>query len=339
MSTSIENLKQNNLKDIESQINGTKQQFTIFSDKIISLNNMATPTRKIDINQYKSGLLNEIEQLKEQIEETENDKENIQKQIGKIDSICQIIDSIYQKDYNGKINDFNDTVSMINTKLTTLNSDFVEKLRVLNNDLFNFTIKKIELESTLTKQFEEKVVGKITKNKISGPEVEMSDIAFKKDYSEIEITYRFNKFDGNYKPALDPAEYIGIFRIRYIPFPIVGQKLFRPFRENGATVFEIGLSFGSYIVSSNEYREGSFSMKRLGVAFAISEKLFSEDAEILALCLTYDFHSFASIGFGANFGKIDDDKKIRPYFSFGINKQAFESVIKYLTENLLGVNK
>jgi hypothetical protein len=66
-----------------------------------------------------------------------------------------------------------------------------------------------------------------------------------------------------------------------------------------------------------------FSLRRLGVAFVITNQLFSKDAVVRALALTYDFNSYGSIGIGANF----PGERVELYVSFGINKKAFEDVI------------
>lgn len=338
LSTMINNIRNENLEDIKKQIEEANIKFKKFSETIGELNTKTIPPDKVDIIN-KVEFIKVIEELKLQLDKTEIDTENIKKNIGTIDSLSNMIELIYQNEYSNQIKNLNSNVSDINSNISELNSKFIENLRNFNKDLIYFTLQKIELDITLTKQFERTLKSKTIDKKISGPGVEITDLTNGEDYSEIEITYRFNSFDGNYKTALDPAENIGIFRIRYIPFPIIGNRLFRPFQDNGPTVFEVGLSFGFGIVSNKEYKDGFFSPKRFGIAFAISDKLFSENAEILAICLTYDFHSFASIGFGANFGKIDENKKVRPYYSLGINKRAFDGLIKFITENIFGLGK
>jgi hypothetical protein len=166
----------------------------------------------------------------------------------------------------------------------------------------------------------------------SGPSVKKSDITI--DLSEIErpkagILYRNYKSSLRRLPALDPAERMGIFRIRYVPFPIVGTKrqprmnLVTPLGENSTAVFEIGLAFGDAIVPGDEFVVPEFSFRRLGFAFAITEKLFGNEAEIIGLALTYDFNSYGSIGLGGNFAQ----DEVHGYASFGINKKAFEAVL------------
>ena len=162
----------------------------------------------------------------------------------------------------------------------------------------------------------------------SGPSVRPSDIIVDPDFSGVTILYRNYKRSLRFMPALDPAERMGIFRIRYVPFPIVGMggnpkpTLRGPLGDNPA-VFEVGMAFGDAIVPGDEFVVPEFSFKRLGVAFAITEKLFDDDALIIGLALTYDFNSYGSIGVGGNFAQ----KETHPYFSFGINKKAFEAVL------------
>jgi hypothetical protein len=147
------------------------------------------------------------------------------------------------------------------------------------------------------------------------------------------ILYRNYKRDLRFMPALDPSEKMGIFRLRYVPFPIVGtpgrkkMTLQAPTGDN-PTVFEIGLAFGDAIVPGDEFVMPEFSMRRLGIAFAVTEKLFSNDAKIIGLVLTYDFNSYGSIGLGGNFAQ----EEIHGYASIGINKRAFEEVISALSK-------
>ena len=164
----------------------------------------------------------------------------------------------------------------------------------------------------------------------TGPSVQKSDVVVNKDLSGARLLYRNYKENLRKMLAADPAERLGIFRIRYVPFPIVGlpdgskTKLI-PFSGDGSKqVFEIGLSFGDAIVPGDDFVVPEFSIKRLGIALAISEKLFSSDAQIKAIALTYDFNSYGSIGIGGNFAQ----DVIRGYASFGINQKAFQQLLK-----------
>lgn len=167
----------------------------------------------------------------------------------------------------------------------------------------------------------------------SGLSVRKSDLVVEDDFQHAKILYRNYKSSLRRMPALDPAEKLGIFRIRYVPFPIVGTAsrtslhLERPMSSESPTVFEIGLAFGDAIVPGDEFVIPEFSWRRLGIAFAITEQLFSDEASILGIALTYDFNSYGSLGVGGNFA----DSRIRGYASFGINKKAFEAVVTELS--------
>ncbi len=202
----------------------------------------------------------------------------------------------------------------------------VEKMKnvvSLNREVENL---KDSLKSVITRQLE---VG-LTDTSYVGISVRKSDIVFSEDLSTARILYRNYKSALRQMPALDPAERMGIFRIRYVPFPIYGSddkptmNLRRPFTIGSPTVFEVGLAFGDAIVPGDDFVIPEFSWRRLGVAFAITEQLFADSAQVVALALTYDFNSYGSIGIGGNFA----GSAAHGYASFGINKKAFEAVIK-----------
>ncbi len=170
----------------------------------------------------------------------------------------------------------------------------------------------------------------LTDTSYIGPSVTSSDLVIGDDLKSARILYRNYKGSLRRMPALDPAERMGIFRIRYVPFPIVGSdtnprmNLKRPFAAGSPAVFEVGLAFGDALVPGDDFVVPAFSWQRLGVAFAITQQLFSDSAQVLALAVTYDFNSYGSIGVGANFA----GKAAHGYLSFGINKQAFDALMK-----------
>ncbi len=90
------------------------------------------------------------------------------------------------------------------------------------------------------------------------------------------------------------------------------------------TVFEASLALGDVIVPGDDFVVPEFSLQRLGIAFAITEQLFSDSTPIIGLALTYDFNSYGSIGIGGNFA----GKAAHGYGSWGISKKVFEAVIK-----------
>ncbi|HLX11789.1 MAG TPA: hypothetical protein VKS81_03145, partial [Bacteroidota bacterium] len=165
----------------------------------------------------------------------------------------------------------------------------------------------------------------------SGPSIRRSDIIIDDSLQTARILYRNYKEALRYHVALDPAERMGIFRVRYVPFPIVGRKdsTFRLLTfASEEPVFEVGLNFGDYTIAGDEYVLPEFSLSRLGVAMAITPKLFGQDADIIGLAFTYEFNSYASIGLGGNFAQ----NEIHSYMSFGINKKAFDNLIKGLAK-------
>ncbi len=231
-----------------------------------------------------------------------------------------------------EIDDFISINSKLETKIERLNTkmDSISKanynFRRLQDSLSNFENKKLEIADDIRNR----ILDELTDTTFSGISVRKSDIIIDPEFAYARILYRNYKLSLREMPALDPVESEGIFRIRYIPFPVTATKnnekvrLFRPFDDNSTTVFEIGLSFGDRYIASDKIIIEPFSFNRFGFAFAITEELFSEDAQILALALTYDFNSYASLGVGANLAQQD----VTPYFSFGINQRAFKAVMK-----------
>lgn len=171
----------------------------------------------------------------------------------------------------------------------------------------------------------------------SGPSVQKSDIVIYDDLSRFRILYRNNKSALRYMPALDPVERMGIFRARYVPFPIYGKPgsgtckdlrlaLRGPSSDN-PTVFEFGLTFGETIVPGDDFVMPEFSLRRFGVAIALTQQVFSSKADLIGLALTYDVNTYCSLGVGGNFAK----GEVHPYASIGINKRAFENLLGELS--------
>jgi hypothetical protein len=189
--------------------------------------------------------------------------------------------------------------------------------------------QELAIDSVKRNLTEELEVG-LTDTSYIGPSVRSSDLIIDDDFKSARILYRNYKGSLRMMPSLDPAERMGIFRIRYVPFPIVGtddnprMNLKRPFATGSPAVFEVGLAFGDALVPGDDFVVPAFSWQRLGIAFAITQQLFSDSAQVLALAVTYDFNSYGSIGFGANFA----GKAAHSYMSFGINKKAFDELIK-----------
>lgn len=184
-------------------------------------------------------------------------------------------------------------------------------------------------KDTLRSNIFNEIIGEFADTSFSGPAIRKSDLIIEDDFKSARLLYRYYKNNLRYRKVLDPAESLGIFRARYIPLPVVGTprdnkvQLLRPMEANVPVVFEVGLAFGDEVVSGDNTFEPAFSLSRLGVAIVITEKLFKADAEILGIAFTYDFNSYASIGFGRNLAQ----GQSYPYFSFGINKKAFEQLL------------
>lgn len=160
----------------------------------------------------------------------------------------------------------------------------------------------------------------------AGEGIQKADIIFYDDYERAKLLYRNYRINNRAQVALDPAEKLSIFRIRYVPFPVVDMELGGPSRSGFPVVFEIGVNFGNEVIATNEYMKPELSLKRLGISTAITPKLFAEDAQILALLVTYEFNAYASIGAGYNFGT-RAEKGSQTYFSFGINQKAFQRLV------------
>ncbi|MEQ9229093.1 MAG: hypothetical protein RIF46_00310 [Cyclobacteriaceae bacterium] len=192
----------------------------------------------------------------------------------------------------------------------------------------NDYLTKYVLSSTIVQDsLKRRLLHEIYNPNFSGAGIQQSDIKFDEHYKNVSILYRNYRGENRSLVALDPAEKLSIFRVRYVPFPVVGNKLYGPAHPEAPPVFEIGVTFGNQVIASNEYVKPEFSIQRLGIAVAVTPKLFQPDAEIQALLLTYDFNAYASIGIGANFGTLKDDKGRMSYLSFGINQRAFRALL------------
>jgi hypothetical protein len=163
---------------------------------------------------------------------------------------------------------------------------------------------------------------RLADQEFSGPSVLRSDIVLV-GTTRARVLYRNYKTSLRSMRALDPAEYLGVFRLRYVPFVVVGGRFDPTFTDGSNAVFEVGLAFTDVAVPGDEFVRPELSLGRLGVAFAITRDLFKSTAEVRALALTYDFNAYGSLGVGANF----KGEAVESYFSFGINRRAFEDVL------------
>lgn len=263
-------------------------------------------------------------------------------------SILDLIDSV--KIINiGKIAELNEQLFKINTLINKSNNEnlsinqsvielmgkfkeFMSYIDDLSKKSLNRTQEQMQFIKDLKKELKNSI-NQQAKN--SGPSINESDIIFTFENNEInlKILYRNYKKELRQLVSLDPAEKSGIFRVRYIPFPIIGNKLYKPMQNNSIYVFEFGLGFGNIAFAGDDFIKPVLSAERLGIAFAISSELFNKNAKVMAIVLTYDFNAYGSIGIGANFKSAGDESdNIQPYFSFGINKGAFEDLVKGLNK-------
>lgn len=213
-----------------------------------------------------------------------------------------------------------------------LDSEFInninERLAPFGNSVRQqkLVAKYIASKEFLIDSLKGNLITKLTDKDFTGIGIQKSDIVFDKEYKNAKILYRNYRIENRTLVALDPAEKLSIFRLRYIPFPVIGSNLEGPAREGIPIVFEAGITFGNQVITSNEFAKPELSIKRLGVAVAFTPQLFAKDAKILALLFSYDFNAYASIGVGANFGTLSINGP-DPYFSFGINQKAFQRLV------------
>jgi hypothetical protein len=230
------------------------------------------------------------------------------------------------------------TLQSLNESLKVVQENYrqvepsVRYLQNMEEELLT-AINQTELAQLITSQqivtdsIKTKLLRELTDKTYTGDGIQKSDIVFNSDYTGFKLLYRNYRRENRSQVALDPAEKLSIFRVRYIPFPVVDSRLEGPTRKNTPVVFEVGINFGNEVIASNEYAKPELSIKRLGLAAAITPKLFSDEAQILALAVTYEFNAYASVGAGFNFGTLNNNTSRQPYFSFGINQKAFQRLV------------
>ncbi|MBS1914416.1 MAG: hypothetical protein JST22_20675 [Bacteroidetes bacterium] len=208
-------------------------------------------------------------------------------------------------------------------KIATHIDDLASKASISFAKLQTAELKRKALVDSLRDAQRTRLEHELIDSNYTGLSVRRSDISVNDSLTAARILYRNYKTSLRRIPALDPAEQLGIFRARFVPFAVVGGHLYTPFDSNAKIVFEVGLTFGNAVVAGDDFVVPTFAPERLGVAFVITNDLFSDSARIRALALTYDFNSYGSLGVGANFA----GGTVKPYVSFGINKKAFEDVV------------
>lgn len=229
-----------------------------------------------------------------------------------------------------------DVLKATGDSLTNLSQQIIQLLNFQNKiqDLSSNIDSILQREFIVKKELRKYLTIQLQDTSSFGISIKPSDIIINDKLTYAKVLYRNYKYSNRTMPALDPAERLSIFRIRYIPFPIVNGELLGPSRKNIPIVFEIGLTFGNVLISSNEILKPVFSPNNFGVSIALTPSFFKEDTKILALALTYDFNVYASLAVGVNFGsgtrEYEKDSPIPPqtYFSVGINQKAFQLLMK-----------
>lgn len=221
--------------------------------------------------------------------------------------------------------------NQINTLLSAINDSTLK----LNEDLRSREVATEKIKRETEEQLYESVFSQIGSHEYSGPGVKKFDVVVDDSLKNAKILYRNYNLGMRRNPALDPAEQLGIFRARYVPFAVIGGEMVSPTSTgaNRMAVFEVGLGFGNLTIASDQLWKPALSPDRLGVIFAISQDLLSDSSTIRALALTYEFNAYGSISVGANFPINKEGparKEVESYFSFGINKKAFEALMELI---------
>lgn len=249
----------------------------------------------------------------------------------KLESLKTKIDFLKTENPEVK-NDISILVNQLSETITTYQKKDAAELTnevksMFKEQIENALINLDAYKDTVRNKFIENITSRLTNEKEGGISLTRADLVFDDNMEYVKILYRNYKPGLRQLPALDPAEKLGIFRVRYIPFAVTNNTITNPFSEKKTGVFEIGLGFGDVAVPGDEFFKPVLSFNRLGIAFAITEKLFSDDALIRALAITYEFNLYGSIGIGANFVKENNKDIVKSYYSFGINQKAFEFLI------------
>jgi hypothetical protein len=239
--------------------------------------------------------------------------------------------NLYFKVVQNAINEDVKSICENNNNITIKTNDVIKELSQLQllklSNVDSLSKKLDDIEESINSTIEKSILRTLLDTNAMGQGVRRADIVLDKEFKWAKILYRNYKTSLRYLPALDPAENVGLFRARFVPLAVLGNGgLSMPFKDAKSTIFEFGLSFGDKIVSYDDIFISNFSYRKFGIAIAVSPKLFADDADILALVLTYDVNSFASLGIGANFRGVDR-KFVETYFSFGINKRLFENLL------------
>jgi hypothetical protein len=313
-------------KNINETVKNANDSRSALKNKIIStrldlIESALRHYEKVDFNKMKNNfeyLVATIKDLQRKFADNSYPLANIRTDIESIKNSLELT-----KNY---LSDLKLENISLNTNMQNLVDSIPKLILAIDTTIFYDYNKR---EKYKTKFFEELTSG-LGDTSFVGQSVSKSDLIIDENMETARILYRNYKSTLRKMPALDPAETLGIFRVRYIPFPVTATSSsdriqMIPFSgDNSMTVFEFGVGFGDVIFPGDEFIVPQFSANRLGISIALSQKLFASDADLKALALTYELNTYASIGLGGNFAK----NLVRPYFSFGINKKAFEALLK-----------
>jgi hypothetical protein len=322
------------LKNFNEEYERLNNSFKNSTERILKYNavtDLTTEALRISLDKFgKDSIVSHLNTLLLKLQQTDTTNSIVELQ-SNMEEIKNKIDSIYlmYNEIKGASMEIKEGYIMsVNNLNTDLISNFTELLAPLSNSANQqkLVAKFITSQEYLIDSLKGNLIRKLTDKDFSGAGIQKSDIVFDKNFETAKILYRNYRTENRTLVALDPAEKLSIFRLRYIPFPVVGKRLEGPSVDGIPVVFEAGITFGNQVITSNEFAKPELSIQRLGVAFAFTPKFFSSDAEILALLFSYDFNAYASIGIGANFGTISGNRP-DPYFSFGINQKAFQRLV------------
>ncbi len=316
------------IKQINSEIDETLEPIQQILVEGASIEKTLDTINEVEIRQLTLDLIRELEANKKSLLEY-------------ADTLFTLIESNAGLKNDVAFNNLNKKMQQFQSKLEICNNCLNETSGILNK----FNSKELDLDSTLINLASKKaqlldtvkatLLTDLIDPKFTGISIQKSDIILSKDLQFAQILYRNYKLANRDLPALDPAEKLGIFRIRYVPFPVLKNSLAGPVREGFPVIFEAGLTFGNRKVVTNEIFDPTFSVNKLGLAIAFTTELFAEDADVLALALTYDFNSYTSIGAGLNFGELAGNRP-DPYFSLGINARAFAALLSGVKNAISG---
>ncbi|MBI2419761.1 MAG: hypothetical protein HYV28_18005 [Ignavibacteriales bacterium] len=225
------------------------------------------------------------------------------------------------------INDL-DIITKSNDALVTICREKISGLKTFTKNFIDSVIvKSIFIRDSIQSNVYSKIAGNLVDKDLTGQSVQKSDVVVDLTANTARILYRNYKSANRKMPAIDPKEKFGIFRGRFIPLPVTctdGKGKMQLLDNKKHLVFEFGVAFGDMTVPGDEFVPAEFSINRFSMVLGLTEMLFDENAPVIAAALSYDVNSYVSVGGGVNLAR----KTGKPYLSMGINKRAFEALMK-----------